>query len=137
MIMEGVHVVPGFIDRSQWRDALVLEFVVAVTDADSHRRHFAVREWETGGIRPLRRYLDSFAKIRRIQKYILAQATANEVPVIDNVSIDETVKQVMAMILQRGRPAHEGARPAELASAQVRAASHRYRMHPHPRTRRR
>ncbi len=99
MIMEGVHVVPGFIDRSQWRDALVLEFVVAVTDPDRHRRHFAVREWETGGIRPLRRYLDSFAKIRRIQKYILAQAVANDVPVVDNVSIDETVKQVMAMTL--------------------------------------
>ncbi len=100
MIMEGVHVVPGFIDRSHWKDALVLEFVVAVTEAESHRRHFAVREWETGGIRPLRRYLDSFPKIRRIQKYILAQATANGVPVIDNVRIDDTVKQVMAMILQ-------------------------------------
>ena len=100
MIMEGVHIVPGFIDRSQWKEALVLEFVVAVTDADSHRRHFAVREWETGGIRPLRRYLDSFPKIRRIQKYILTQATAKGVPVIDNVRIDDTVKQVMAMILQ-------------------------------------
>jgi len=100
MIMEGVHVVPGFIDRSQWQDALVMEFVIAVTDPESHRRHFAVREWETGGIRPLRRYLDAFPKIRRIQKYILAQAAANDVPVIDNVSIDETVKQVMAMILQ-------------------------------------
>jgi 2-phosphoglycerate kinase len=100
MIMEGVHVVPGFIDRSQWKDALVMEFVIAVMDAESHKRHFAVREWETGGIRSLRRYLDSFPKIRRIQKYILAQAVANDVPVIDNVSIDDTVKQVMGMILQ-------------------------------------
>jgi len=70
MVIEGVHIVPGFLERSRWREALVLEFVLAVQDKARHRGNFSVREWETGGIRPLRRYLDHFAQIRRIQKYI-------------------------------------------------------------------
>jgi 2-phosphoglycerate kinase len=99
VIVEGVHMVPGFLDKSRWRDALVLEFVVAVSDRDLHRQHFAARDWETGGFRPLPRYVEGFPRIRRIQKYIVAQAAAHEVPVVDNVSIDDAVKQVMRMTL--------------------------------------
>src|SRR5450759_5214432 len=32
MVIEGVHIVPGFLERSRWREALVLEFVLAVQD---------------------------------------------------------------------------------------------------------
>jgi 2-phosphoglycerate kinase len=99
MIVEGVHLVPGFLDRSRWKEALVLEFVLAVSDTELHRRHFAVRDWETGGIRALRRYDKGFPHIRRIQKYILAQAATHEVPVIDNVRIDDSVTRVMRMTL--------------------------------------
>jgi 2-phosphoglycerate kinase len=107
IIVEGVHLVPGFLDRRRWKEALVLEFVVAVSDRDLHRQHFAVRDWETGGIRPLLRYTEGFPHIRRIQKYILSQATAHDVPVIDNVAIDDTVKQVMRMTLDAvGRHMH-------------------------------
>jgi len=107
MIVEGVHLVPGFLDRSRWKEALVLEFVLAVHDRDLHRHHFAVRDWETGGIRPLRRYAENYPHIRRIQKYILTQAKAHDVPVIDNVRIDDTVQQVMRMILDAvGRHMH-------------------------------
>jgi len=107
MIVEGVHLVPGFLDRSRWQDALVLEFVLAVRDRELHRRHFAVRDWETGGIRPLRRYSEGLPQIRRIQKYILSQAALHEVPVIDNVRIDDTVKEAMRMTLDAvGRHMH-------------------------------
>jgi 2-phosphoglycerate kinase len=108
-IIEGVHLVPGFLDRARWGDALVLQYVLSVSDAGMHRRHFTVREWETGGVRPLRRYLRSFAQIRRIQKYILARAAEQGVPAIDNTSLDQTVKTVMADIL---RAVGEYQRPA-------------------------
>jgi 2-phosphoglycerate kinase len=99
MIIEGVHLVPGFLDRSRWGEALVMEFVLWVPDAPRHRSHFAVRDWETGGIRPLRRYIEHFAQIRRIQKYILSCAEHSEAVVVDNVSFDQTVHIVMAKIL--------------------------------------
>lgn len=101
MVIEGVHIVPGFLERSRWREALVLEFVLAVHDKARHRGNFSVREWETGGIRPLRRYLDHFAQIRRIQKYIVGRAAALGVPVVDNPSLDENLSEVLGAILQR------------------------------------
>jgi 2-phosphoglycerate kinase len=101
MVIEGVHIVPGFLERSRWREALVLEFVLAVQDKARHRANFSVREWETGGIRPLRRYLDHFAQIRRIQKYIVGRAAALDVPVVDNPSLDENLSEVLGAILQR------------------------------------
>ncbi len=98
-IIEGVHLVPGFLDRSRWSQAVVVEVVLAIRDAERHRSHFYVREWETDGIRPLRRYIQGFAKIRKVQDYILAQAAKQGVPVLENESIDQTVKAVMAGVL--------------------------------------
>jgi 2-phosphoglycerate kinase len=101
MMVEGVHLVPGYLDSSRWREALVLEFVLAVNDKDRHRGNFTVREWETGGIRPLRRYVEHFAQIRRIQKYIVGRAQALDVPVVDNASLDENINEVLVTILRR------------------------------------
>lgn len=101
MVVEGVHIVPGFLDSSRWREALVLEFVLAVSDKSRHRSNFTVREWETGGIRPLRRYVEHFAQIRRIQKFIVGRAQELGVPVIDNGSLDENLHEVLGTILHR------------------------------------
>ena len=101
MVVEGVHIVPGFLDSSRWREALVLEFVLAVSDKDRHRANFTVREWESGGIRPLRRYLEHFAQIRRIQKYIVARANEKGVPVVENTGLDESLSEVLGTILHR------------------------------------
>jgi len=101
MVVEGVHIVPGFLERSRWRKALVLEFVLAVSDRDRHRSHFTVREWETGGIRPLRRYVEHFVQIRRIQKYIVSRAREMDVPVVDGASLDENLSSVLGTILHR------------------------------------
>jgi len=101
MVVEGVHIVPGFLERSRWREALVLEFVLAVSDRDRHRSHFTVRDWETGGIRPLRRYVEHFAQIRRIQKYIVSRAREMDVPVVDGASLDENLSAVLGTILNR------------------------------------
>jgi 2-phosphoglycerate kinase len=98
-IIEGVHIVPGFLDRRRWSEAVVLEVVLAIRDFERHRSHFYVREWETDGIRPLRRYISNFEKIRTVQDYILAQADKQGVPVLENVSIDQTVKAVMTQVL--------------------------------------
>ena len=98
-IVEGVHIVPGFLDRTRWRDAVVLEMVLKIDDRAQHRSHFYVREWETGAVRPMRRYIQNLPRIRKIQKYILAQAAKEGVTVLVNESIDQTVKAVMAEVL--------------------------------------
>jgi len=101
LVVEGVHLVPGYLDRSRWGEAIVLEFVLAIGDKARHRGNFTVREWETGGIRPLRRYVEHFAEIRRIQKYIVGRAQALGVPVVDGPSLDDNLNEVLGTILQR------------------------------------
>jgi len=101
MVVEGVHLVPGFLDRSHWGGAIVLEFVLAVADKERHRANFTVREWETGGIRPLRRYVEHFAEIRRIQRYIVGQAHSLGVPVVDGPSLDDSLSEILGVILRR------------------------------------
>ncbi len=101
MVVEGVHLVPGFLDRARWGEAIVLEFVLAVGDRTRHRGNFTVRDWETGGLRPLQRYVEHFAEIRRIQKYIVGRAEAQGVPVVDAPSLDESLSEVLGTILHR------------------------------------
>ena len=101
MIVEGVHILPGALDRSRWREALVVELVLAVRDRDEHRQRFMTREWETGGVRPLDRYVEHFAEIRRIQKYIVSRAEEYDVPVIAYTAIDDVLSEVLGLILGR------------------------------------
>ena len=108
MVLEGVHLVPGFLDRARWGEAIVLEFILAVGDRNRHRGNFTVRDWETGGLRPLQRYAEHFAEIRRIQKYIVGRAEAQGVAVVDAPSLDESLSEVLGTILHHvedGRPA--------------------------------
>ena len=98
MVLEGVHLVPGMItpDRS---DALVVQCVVAITDEDLHRSHFWVRDAATAGLRPLEKYLDGLPEIRLIQDVLLERARRFDVPVIENVSLDEAIGQVLDLVL--------------------------------------
>jgi len=99
LIVEGVHMVPGMLAsaraRERMQDALLLQLVVAVSDAALHRSHFMVREQETSGRRAIARYLRSFDEIREIQDFILERAEAEGTLVVDNVNIDDTVGLVV------------------------------------------
>src|SRR5665647_1439861 len=68
LVVEGVHVVPGYLPLTGGEQAIVLPLVVGVRDAELHRSHFLVREWKTDGQRPVQRYLANFDEIRRIQE---------------------------------------------------------------------
>lgn len=100
LIVEGVHLVPGYLDRARWAEALVVELVMAVPEAGRHRAHFTARDWQTGGVRPLRKYVQHFEEIRRVQEFILERAVARGVKVIENATIDEAVNEAMDEVLQ-------------------------------------
>lgn len=91
LVVEGVHLVPGFLDSLNSDQALHLHLTVAVSDADLHMSHFLVRERETDGRRPFTRYVEHFEEIRRIQDFILERAEAEGTIVVDNVNIDDAV----------------------------------------------
>jgi 2-phosphoglycerate kinase len=101
MVLEGVHLVPGFMEPEGWEDALVLPMIVVVRDEELHRAHFLVRDRETDGTRPHQRYLDNFAEIRKIQDFILSRAEEEGTLIIDNLNIDDTVGVVVDHLYER------------------------------------
>lgn len=100
MIVEGTHIVPGFLKEDLWGEAIVIQLVLTVQDEDRHRGHFYVRDQETDGLRSLSKYLDNISAIRRVQDYLVEKALAAGVPVIDNQSIDAAVPTVMGIVLE-------------------------------------
>ncbi|MHB1390420.1 MAG: 2-phosphoglycerate kinase [Thermoleophilia bacterium] len=99
MVIEGAHVVPGYLKDDLWQKAIVIQLVLAVTDEDRHKSHFYVRDQETGGVRSLKKYVENLDKIRRVQAYLVQSAREANVPVIDNHSIDDAIKIVMGVVL--------------------------------------
>jgi 2-phosphoglycerate kinase len=101
IIIEGAHIVPGFVDLESWQDKiLAVPAIVTIEEEAVHRDHFRARSADHGG-RPATRYLEGFDDIRRIQRYIKSQALAHGVPVIPNYSFDRSLTQVIDLVLER------------------------------------
>jgi 2-phosphoglycerate kinase len=101
MIIEGAHVVPGFLDIERFSErVLAVPLVVAVEDEDLHRSHFAARSADSSA-RPFDRYLGNFGNIRRVQKYIKSQALSHDWPVIASYNLDQTIAAVIDLVVER------------------------------------
>jgi len=100
LILEGAHLVPGFLDPAEFTDAFVVQFVIAVEDAEAHRSHFLARAHENRS-RPSDRYLDYFDNIRKIQRYIKSLALERNVPIVYSYSLDATLAQVIELVVSR------------------------------------
>lgn len=100
-IVEGAHVVPGIIDPKYFKDAFVVQMVLAVDDENQHRSHFEIREVETEGARPFARYIESFGNIRKIQDYVLRLAEEMRVPVFQCYSMDATVGTIIEYVINQ------------------------------------
>jgi 2-phosphoglycerate kinase len=98
MVLEGVHLVPGMV-QAQLADALVVHVVVCVSDEETHRGHFWVRDSSTDGLRALDKYLEGMPEIRLIQDAILDRARRFDVPVIENQALDDAVGEVLDIVL--------------------------------------
>jgi 2-phosphoglycerate kinase len=99
IVIEGVHVVPGFFDFAGYADSLVaVPLVLEVDDEDRHLNHFAVRE---RGPRPAERYERNFENIRKLQRYIKSQALSHGVPIVPNHSFDQAISTVLDLVMER------------------------------------
>jgi 2-phosphoglycerate kinase len=95
VVIEGVHVVPGAI-AAEWRErCVVVEALVVVPDPELHRGHFSHRP----GTRPPERYLSRFDDIRVLQDHLVVRAREASVAVIENDNADDTLAQLMQLVL--------------------------------------
>jgi 2-phosphoglycerate kinase len=99
IVIEGVHVVPGFFDVESHGDAIVpVPLILEVEEEDRHLNHFAIRET---GVRPAERYATHFDNIRKLQRYIKSQALAHGVPILPNHSFDQAISAVLDLVMER------------------------------------
>jgi 2-phosphoglycerate kinase len=99
MVLEGVHVAPGYIEPSEFKNASVVQILVTVDDEEAHRSHFYIREVQTEGTRPFERYRANFENIRLLGGYIEDLAVEHGVPVVHSHQLDRTVAEVLELII--------------------------------------
>jgi 2-phosphoglycerate kinase len=95
VIVEGVHVLPGTLEPGLRAGCVAVHAMLVVRDAELHRGHFSHRR----GTRPAGRYLERFDEIRALQDHLSACAREESVVVIDNINVDDTLAQLMDLVL--------------------------------------
>jgi 2-phosphoglycerate kinase len=98
-VIEGIHLVPGYIEPSKFADALVVQLIITVDDEDAHRSHFYIREVQTDGNRPFDRYRENFDDIRLLGHYIEDLAREHGTPLIHSHQLDRTVAETLEAVL--------------------------------------
>jgi len=99
MVIEGVHLVPGYLDPRKFANVRVVQLVIGVDDEQSHRSHFYIREAQTHGTRPQRRYEDEFESIRVLGRYIEDLAREHDIPVIYSHQLDRTIADALETVV--------------------------------------
>jgi 2-phosphoglycerate kinase len=113
MVIEGIHLVPGYLETDAFENAWVVPLVIAVDDDESHLSHFFIREIQTDGTRPLEKYRENFATIRLLGRYIEDLAREHGIPVIVSHQLDRTIAETLehivdAVIAEEGLPTVDG-----------------------------
>jgi 2-phosphoglycerate kinase len=99
MVVEGIHLVPGYIDVTQFRNASVVQLIVTVDDEEAHRSHFYIREVQTEGSRPYHKYRANFENIRLLGHYIEDLARERNTPLVHSLQLDKTVAETLELIV--------------------------------------
>ena len=99
IVIEGVHIVPGFIDEDLLDRPNVYMFVLALTDEEIHKGRFYSRCRQLWARRPLKRYLKHFTSIRKTHDYIVGVAKKHDIPVIENISVSATIDEMVEYII--------------------------------------
>jgi 2-phosphoglycerate kinase len=99
LILEGAHLVPGFLDYGRFKGkAVVVPLVVTVDEVDVHRSHFLQRAREARN-RPSERYLELFDNIRKMQRYVKSLALQHGVSIVPSYNLDATLSQIIDLVV--------------------------------------
>lgn len=101
IVLEGVHLVPGYLRPESFSNALIVPILVMLPDAEEHHRHFESRDEETAASRPLHRYLKYFSEIRAMQEELETLALQEGVPLLNGQALDESADQAVELVLRQ------------------------------------
>ncbi len=97
ILVEGVHLYPPLIPFPDLEGAVYqVPLMLATTDAEAHRGRFLSRARVTG--RRAERYVENFDSIRIVHDFLLQQAEAHDVPLLDTSFGDPPVIQCLRLV---------------------------------------
>ena len=99
-IIEGVHIVPGFINKELIDNNNIVMLILTVEDEELHKQHFYSRCSQPWVKRSIETYMDNFDSIRTTQDFLVEQAKIHDSYIIDNVEINETIDFMVNDILE-------------------------------------
>ncbi|MCI5867106.1 MAG: 2-phosphoglycerate kinase [Methanosphaera sp.] len=101
IVIEGVHIVPGFVDEELLKKNNVHMFVLSLSDEEIHKSRFYSRCRQLWARRPLKRYLEHFTDIRKTHDYIVGEAHKHNISVIENIDVTATVDEMIEDIIEK------------------------------------
>lgn len=101
IIIEGVHIVPGFIKRELINKDNIIEFTLIVENPEIHKGRFYSRCRQPWVKRSLQTYLDNFEAIRKTQTFMIEQARESNSHIINNVDVINTIDVMIDDIVEK------------------------------------
>jgi 2-phosphoglycerate kinase len=100
LVLDGVSIVPGLIDPESYADQADLIFLIVSTlDEEAFANRFSARAANAKQRAP-HRYLENLEAILAIQNHLLELAERYDVPIVDNVSFDSSVLQIIRHVTE-------------------------------------
>ena len=99
-IIEGVHIVPGFIRKDLLENNNIIMFILTVDDEEAHKQRFYSRCRQPWVKRSLEKYMENFGTIRKTQRFLVEQAKIHDTRIINNADINETIEIMVDDILK-------------------------------------
>lgn len=110
LILEGIHLFPGLIDRNAVPGGLAVHVILTVKDRDDHQQRFAQRAGTSA--RPAEPYDDGLDAIRELQGHVVSTARSIGIPVIENRELDTTVRRVLDVVFAAVEDSRAGGGPS-------------------------
>ncbi len=99
MIVEGVHIRPSLLKKIESSEAVVVPVCLAVLDQNRLVQFIKGRSVENKQ-RRAQRYLSNLDEIWQLQELLVSEADNEDIEIIDNDTIDETVVDIINIVIQ-------------------------------------
>ncbi|AMM54176.1 2-phosphoglycerate kinase [Pyrococcus kukulkanii] len=95
-IIEGIHVVPGFVDMKH--EMTFMYMIVARSREELEARFYERTRYSK---RSAEYYIANLDAILEIQDYLIERAKSFGIPIIENIELEETVGKIMQDIMEK------------------------------------
>jgi 2-phosphoglycerate kinase len=113
MILEGVHALPGLLERADGdADAIMVHVTLAVLSTGELKARLRGRSAHEPK-RQAKKYLRNFEDIWHLQSYLLSEADLHDAPIIPNEDKEKAINQIIITVNERLARQFKG-KPAEV-----------------------